>query len=133
MTKTLIIALIFFALSNITGFGQEEKDKIKMKTNSNSADSVEYELIVIDPGFESWYLIKQKEQYSQNYFRLKNIQYVTEWNNLYMTSGKFSELLTDRIDYDPFIEYPRELDSKLYWYFIYFEETNNLKLLPYNR
>jgi hypothetical protein len=131
--KTFLIAITFFATFSVAGFGQNENRRIKMESAPVSVDSTEYELIVIDPGFDSWYITRQIEQHSHEYYKLKNIQYVTEWNNRLRTSGKYSDLFNSTIDYDPSVNYPFELDSKLYWYFVYFEETNNMKLLPYSR
>jgi hypothetical protein len=94
-------------------------------------DSVEYELIIIDQGFETWLLTnaKPKAFYSQTYYENWNQQYVNEWNNRY-TSGMSPNLYESYVDYDPNIDYGLDLNYKLYNYFRYFEESNNLTLIP---
>ncbi len=45
-------------------------------------DSISYELIVLDPGFESWYLLHgtPAKYRSQSYYEGWNHQYVSAWN-----------------------------------------------------
>ncbi len=45
-------------------------------------DNLEYELIIIDIGFESYLqsIAKPAHFYSQSYYETKNKFYVTEWN-----------------------------------------------------
>ena len=94
-------------------------------------DSVEYELIIIDPGFDTWLLTKpSKEYYSQNYYEQKNRLYVMEWNYRYM-AGKDRGKYETYIDYLPGIDYGLDLNYKLFYYFKYFEETNNIMLDKY--
>jgi hypothetical protein len=133
MKKFILFGVILLNLLSIEVYGQKENERVKVNPAEVSSDSIEYELLVFDPGFEFWYLTKPIEQHLHQYYRLKNIQYVSEWNNQFLSSGKYSQLLMNRIEYDQSVNYPAELDTKLYWYFIYFEETNNIKLLPYSR
>ena len=90
-------------------------------------DSAEYELIVFDPGFETWYMLKNSPalDHSIDYYKNWNYQYVQEWNHKSGTS-RYSRLLGPPITYDPNENYPIEIEHKLYYYFQYVE--NELKI-----
>ena len=93
-------------------------------------DSTEYELIVFDSGFETWYLIKNSHAlyHSINYYKNWNRQYVDEWNYKSMSS-RYSRFLGSPIEYDPLENYPMEIEHKLYYYFQYVEEVLKIPLL----
>lgn len=132
MEKRLVLFLILL-MSVLSLNAQRDKGKIKVVKDPVSVDSVTYELIVLDPGFETWYITRQLDQHSDDYFRLKNIVYVQEWNNRYMNQSLYRNIYDCYIDYDPQINYGYEFNSRLYYYFKYFEEVNGLKLLPDSR
>lgn len=85
-------------------------------------DQDEYELIIIDPGFDSWFITHAKpaEFYSLSYYESKNRIYVTSWNELFYQYGGGSPF-ENRIDYDFHTDYGLELNYKLFWYFKYVE------------
>ncbi len=87
-------------------------------------DSLEYAVIIIEPGFESWLVSQPPRNYhSQSYLQTKNRLWVSEYNNRVNQSQKFSRnLYTDRIDYDPNTNYGYEVNYLLYNYFVYFQE-----------
>ncbi|HRT33797.1 MAG TPA: DUF6146 family protein [Bacteroidales bacterium] len=92
-------------------------------------DTVEYELIVFDPGFESWLISNPHSQhmYSNEYLQNMNYQYVIAWNYLYSRGDPRVE---SYLDYDPTVKYNYDFNYKLFMYFKYFEETNRIKLIP---
>lgn len=98
---------------------------------NNETDSVEYELIVFDPGFESWYLSHSKPDwyYSQTYYEMWNRQYVTAWNNKTMTP-RYSRFFETTIDYNPFVDYGLELNHRLFYYFMFVENKLKIPILP---
>lgn len=111
-----------------------QSDTLKFEPSKvEEGDTTEYELIVLDPGYES-FLITQpsKDFYSENYYKSWNNRYVQEWNNRYTLHGK-SGLYETYIDYDPNTEYGLELEYRLYNFFLYFEKMNGVKLLPRGR
>lgn len=93
-------------------------------------DSTEYELLVFDTQFESWYAMKNSPALSRSktYYHNWNTQYVQEWNNRVMTS-RHSDLYGDRIDYDFNVDYPFEIEHKLFYYFQYVEQVLHVPLL----
>ncbi len=95
------------------------------------ADTVEYELIIIDPGFDSWFISHAKPVwfYSQSYLESWNRQYVTAWNSKTM-SGRQNRFFETYIDYLPHIDYGLELNYKLFYYFQYVERKLRVPVLP---
>ncbi len=96
-------------------------------------DELEYEIIIIENGFDSW-LATQKPMwyYSEPTLEIKNYQYVTEWNNRVRQPNRYDPNLYEMlIDYDPNIHYGLEVNYKLYMYFKFFEKKYHQKLLYY--
>ena len=92
-----------------------------------SKDSLEYELIIIDNGFDTWLLKNDhmKGQYENTHLQNLNSIYSNTWNQLYMTGDRRIE---SYIDYDTRIDYGFDFNYKLFMYFKYFEEVNRVDL-----
>lgn len=87
-------------------------------------DDLEYEIIIIEPGFNFWLTSTAKPEgfYSQTFMESRNYQYVIEWNQRVLQPQRFDPNLYElRIDYQPGIDYGYEVNYKLYNYFIYFQ------------
>jgi hypothetical protein len=133
MTKATIIILIALLFFFSDAFSQGEKTVQKQASDTISADSVEYELIVIDPGFDTWLYTKPPMWfYSNEYYAYMNRLYVSEWNYRYSTFKNHGEY-DSYIEYKPETDYGLELNYKLYYYFKYFEEKHRTKLYPSSR
>ena len=133
MKKTVLIIMVILFAIYTNGFSQNKKDRIKVKPDTTALDSMEYELIVLDPGYEIWLVTKPpKEFYSKEYYEQKNSLLVSEWNQRYLTISN-NGLYESYIDYDATIDYGLNLNYKLYYYFRYFEETNHIKLINSSR
>lgn len=94
-------------------------------------DELEYEIIIIEPGFNFWLLSTARPEgfYSQQYMETRNYQYVIEWNQRVMQPSLYRpDLYEMQIDYQPNIDYGYEVNYKLYNYFIYFQLTYNQRL-----
>ena len=129
----LAFAAVLFACNSqkkvVTG---EVKEKVEITADN---DSTEYELVVMDPGYES-FLITQpypKNYYSNNYYRNWNYQYVTEWNYRYDNPNRYGDFYETRIDYDPNIDYGIDLNYRLYQYFQFIRKEYGIVLLPRDR
>jgi len=108
-----------------------QQDTLRFEQNVVADDSVQYELIVIDPGYESFLLMqKPMEFYSQHYYESWNQRYVTEWNYRHSQPLRYGDMYETYIDYSPHIDYGLELNYKLYYYFLFFEKKNGVNLLP---
>ncbi|KAF2331761.1 DUF6146 family protein [Flavobacterium ginsenosidimutans] len=99
-----------------------------------SNDSLEYEVIIIDNGFNYWL---NTRAYPRNYHTLaflenKNYQYVTEWNIRASQPNRYNPNLYEMtIDYQPQIHYGYEVNYLIYNYMIYFQNTYKQKLAGY--
>ena len=97
-------------------------------------DELEYEIIIIDPGFATWLVSRAQPEgfYSQQYMENRNRIYVMEWNQRVMLPQQFNPNLYElRIDYDQNIDYGYDVNYKLYNYFIYFQIKYNQRLGPF--
>jgi len=93
------------------------------------SDSTEYEIIIIDPEFDHWYLINfsPAKDYSNPYYRSKNQAAVIAWNDYY-TRNRYHRVIEDYIYYDNSVDYGMEVNRKLYWYFKFVEDTFKIRL-----
>lgn len=96
-----------------------------------TSDALEYEIIIIEPGFNSWLSSRAQPEgyYSQSYMESRNWVMVQQWNARVLQPIKYNpDLYQLRIDYRPGINYGFDLNYKLYNYFIYFQLTYNQRL-----
>lgn len=94
-------------------------------------DSLEYEVIIIDSGFNSWLASNAKPRgyYSESYLEGRNQIYVNEWNSRVLQPQRYSpEMYGMHIDYNPTIHYGYEVNYLIYNYMIYFQITNKQQL-----
>ncbi len=94
-------------------------------------DSLEYEVIIIDPGFNSWLASNARPRgfYSESYLESRNQIYVTEWNIRASQPQLYNPNLYEvRIDYNPSIRYGYEVNYLIYNYMVYFQITNKQQL-----
>lgn len=93
-------------------------------------DSLKYEVIIIDPGFNTWLVsrARQRGYYSHQYLETKNRLWVMEWNSRVLQAQRYSNMYQMRIDYDSQTDYGYEVNYLLYNYLVYFQITNNQKL-----
>ena len=106
--------------------------RVDIKNQDNvKSDSVEYELIIFDPGFDAWYVSNSKPiwYHSKEYYETWNHQYVVSWNSKAISSH-FSKYFETTIDYDFTIDYGSELNHKLFYYFQYVEKVLKINILP---
>lgn len=98
---------------------------------SEQKDSTEYELVIFDPGFESWFVSHSRPSWyhSPEYYKNWNQQYVTAWNAKAM-SPRYSRFFESTIGWDPFVDYGLELNHRLFYYFQYVEKELKIPILP---
>jgi len=107
----------------------KESDTVKIAN-----DELEYEIIIIEPGFNFWVASRAQQRgfYSQSYLENRNRIYVIEWNQRVLNPQRFNPNLYEmQINYDPHIDYGYEVNYLLYNYFIYFQLTYNQRLGPF--
>lgn len=115
-----------------TSRNEEVLENLKLNdTVSILNDALEYEIIIIEPGFNFWLASTAKPEgyYSQPYLESRNLIYVNEWNSRVMQPQSYNpDLYEMQIDYQPGIDYGYEVNYKLYNYFIYFQLTYKQRL-----
>ncbi|MDD4799991.1 MAG: DUF6146 family protein [Proteiniphilum sp.] len=128
MKKTIY----FFAVAALLAACSGPKGMVRIEPNGNTAeeDSVAYELIVFDAGFESWYMLQNApaRYRSQQYYEQWNRQYVSEWNNL-ATHPRRRSFFQPIMGYEPGVNYGFELNHKLFYYFQYVEQVLGIPIL----
>jgi hypothetical protein len=136
MKKIAISLLLIIALASChfdKNIVPKEKKSIAEKTSDTiriANDSLEYEVIIIDSGFNSWLYGNAKPRgfYSESYLENRNQIYVTEWNNRVMQPQRYNNLYEMQINYDRNIHYGYEVNYLIYNYMIYFQITNKQQL-----
>ncbi|MCM4157423.1 DUF6146 family protein [Gramella sp. AN32] len=91
-------------------------------------DSLEYEIIIIEPGFNSFInsYAKPRGYFEQNYLENKNRFLVTEYNQRVRQPLQYnSNLYLNEINYDQNVDYGYEVNYLLYNYFVYFSRQYN--------
>jgi hypothetical protein len=87
-------------------------------------DSLEYEIIIMDIGFETYLntIAKPMNFYSKEYYETKNRFYVSEWNSRTLNPLRYrKDIYENQIDYDFNVDYGIEVNYKLYNYFKFVE------------
>ena len=116
-----------------------EEEKAAFQSNDDepvtiSNDSVEYEITIIELGFNTWLrsIARPRGFYSQQYMENRNNIYVINWNQRVMQPMQFNPNLYEmQINYDSNIDYGYEVNYQLYNYFIYFQRKYNQRLGPF--
>jgi hypothetical protein len=126
------LLIIACATTNTTDAAHTDKEsKTKsLDTVRIANDSLEYEIIIIEPGFQSW-LVTQPPRgyYIQKVLENRNLFSVQEYNRRVLDSRyNRTNLYEQQIDYQPGIDYGYEVNYLLFNYFEFFEETYNQKL-----
>jgi hypothetical protein len=103
----------------------EKNDTIRIAN-----DSLQYEIIIIEPGFEAWLTTqKPRNYYSLLYLENRNIRFVTEWNNRVAQPYRYYPILYEmRIDYFMHVHYGYEVNYLLYHYFLFFQSRYKQRL-----
>ncbi|MCL9770877.1 DUF6146 family protein [Flavobacterium sp. HXWNR69] len=131
----LLLFVGFSALTACTSMHNENKFKDKPKLESDTIrianDKIEYEILIIDSGFTSWFnsFAKPRNYYSQSFLESRNRVWVTEWNRRATLSFQYDpNLYGMTIDYQQNVDYGYEVNYMLYNYLVYFQLTHNQKL-----
>ncbi|MGV9002944.1 DUF6146 family protein [Flavobacterium sp.] len=136
--KYLIGSLILFVLLTSCKSSKSGFKNINNQTAPAANDTIkivnealEYEVIIIDGGFNSWLAATAKPRgyYSENYLEDRNAIFVQEWNSRVNQPMTYNTNLYElRIDYDQLIHYGYEVNYLIYNYMIYFQIKNNQRL-----
>ncbi|AXT19961.1 hypothetical protein D7030_02225 [Flavobacteriaceae bacterium AU392] len=143
MKNIIIVFLIALAMYSCKTSNKAIVDKLpEIKetalTNNDTVrianEELEYEIIIIEPGFYPWLrsIARQRGYYSQKFLESRNRILVTEYNIRVNQPLQFDpNLYQNRIDYSSFTDYGYEVNYLLYNYFLFFQLEFNQKLGPY--
>ena len=130
----LVSILILIVNCNTTKHNNTNESKAITTVSDTlkiSNPDLEYEILIIEPGFNTWLETSAKPSgfYSKTFMETRNIEYVNIWNqrvNQYRNNTK--GLYEMEIDYQSNIDYGYDVNYKLYNYFIYFQLTYKQRL-----
>jgi hypothetical protein len=136
MKNTLyIIALValFIACSGSKNTTYDSDKNVAAVANDTvriANDSLEYEVIVIEPGFYGWLATQPPRGfYTQSAMEISNKFDVLEYNLRARDPMRYGTTLYPfPIDYDRNVDYGYEVNYLLFNYFIFFEQRYNQKL-----
>ncbi|TRO66594.1 DUF6146 family protein [Christiangramia sabulilitoris] len=126
----LLLGLLVYSCGT-TGNKKFPSDRIANAENDTvriANDSLEYEIIIIEPGFNLFInsYAMPRGYYSQNYLENKNKFLVTEYNQRVNQPMIFNpNLYLNEINYESDIDYGYEVNYLLYNYFVYFSRQYN--------
>ncbi len=110
-------------------FDQKVGDTITIVSNKT-----EYEIIIIEPGFNFWLqsIAKPEGYYSQSFLENRNRILVSEWNRRVLLPQQYDPQLYElQIAYEWNIDYGYDVNYKLYNYFVYFQRKYRQQLGPF--
>lgn len=133
---TLLVVSTILACSSSNNLNTANSSEKEFTTKGNdtvtiASEKTEYEIIIIEPGFNYWLqsVARPEGFYSQSFLENRNQILVTEWNLRVLQPQRFDPNLYElQIDYDPNIDYGYEVNYKLYNYFVYFQRRYNQRL-----
>lgn len=113
--------------STKSAINSQEKEEPVVIAN----DSLEYEITIVDVGF-NYYLQSIAQPigyYSQNYLENWNRIYVVNWNIRAQNPTRYDpNIYFNVIDYDPKIDYGLDLNYKLFNYFQFAQRKYRMRL-----
>jgi hypothetical protein len=124
------LSLFVFIIIASAGFASKFEpfvnppDTLKFEPIDESKDSVEYELIIFDPAFDSWFFKNRRpiDFFEKSYLESWNSQLVPQWNSALVSPRHRDCAPTTYLDYRPEIDYGKELNYKLFYYFMYTQQ-----------
>ena len=133
----MVILFVIGCSTTKSNFETSGKTSVAKKTPTKNDtirianDSLEYEVIIIDPGFNIWLnsVARPRGFYSQSVLENRNIFFVSEYNRRVLEPFRYNPSLYEmRIDYQSNINYGYEVNYLLYNYFMYFQREYRQKL-----
>lgn len=133
---SILVLIVAFASCNSPKQTVSEREAAEQPQDTVriANEELEYEIIIIEPGFYNWLSTQQpRGYYGQEYLERKNLQWVMEWNRRVMNFQLYPPTLYQlEINYQSNIDYGYEVNYLLFNYFVYFQRTYNQKF-PGNR
>lgn len=138
MKKNALFILFFIVIivacsSKKTITTSAETTAISGDTLRIANEKLEYEVIIIDAGFNSWFVrfARPREFYQQSFLETRNRFWILEYNRRVNNLQYNRELYEMNINYESNIDYGFEVNYLLYNYLLYFQLTNKQQLGGY--
>ena len=128
------LCFIIYACSSskqTSSISQNENHSTASDTVKIANEELEYEIIIIEPGFNSWLVSRAMPRnfHSQTYMESRNQVWVNEYNNRVLQSMRYDpNLYQMQIDYRRGIDYGYEVNYMLFNYLVYFQQTYKQQL-----
>lgn len=109
----------------------DDKPKLESDTIRISNKEIEYDVIIIDGGFTSWFntYARPRSFYTQSYLEARNRVWVLEWNRRAMFPSQYNPNLYEMtINYETNVDYGHEVNYMIYNYLVYFQLTKKQQL-----
>ncbi|MFL1895582.1 DUF6146 family protein [Aquimarina sp. 2-A2] len=129
-TFILVIVLLITVIgcSSTQNTSEIKKDKDAVQDTVRIAnDSLEYEIIIIEPGFNAW-LVTQPPRgfYTEQFLETRNRRNVIDYNQRVRQPFRYDpNIYMQEINYEPTIHYGYEVNYLLYNYFLFLEQRYN--------
>lgn len=136
---TSIIIGLFISCNSSKDYSSKESENSKIESDTIKIvnEELEYEIIIIDGGFSSWFntFAKPRGFYSQSYLESRNRFWVIEYNSRTNNPMNYRNIYEWPIDYSNNVDYGYEVNYMLYNYLVYFQLKNkqNLGFYPARR
>lgn len=126
----IIAAIVGCSTVNTEKVNKKSISKVQNDTIRIANDSIDYEIIIFEPGFNAWLATQPSRGfYSQSTMEMSNYLKLTIYNLRVQNPIRYDyNLYPMRIDYDRRIDYGYEVNFMLYNYFLFFEQKYNQKL-----
>lgn len=127
LSTFLVVFVLIFSCKTTNTNIQNSTEDVVSKTSDTvriANDDLEYEIIIIEPGFNYWLesVAREKGYYSQQFLETRNIQLVLAYNQRVIQPHVYDPNLYEwQINYQRGIDYGYDVNYKLYNYFIYFQ------------
>ncbi|WP_019038682.1 DUF6146 family protein [Psychroflexus tropicus] len=111
--------------SESTMSSETENDTVRIAN-----DSLEYEIIILEPGFNAWIATQRpRGYYGQTFLEQRNRIFVTNYNIRANNPSQFGpDLYPQQINYEFDVDYGYEVNYLLYNYFLYFQQKYRQRL-----
>lgn len=135
--KSIIAVLLMGIAIAVSCKSKDVQNDSRITVNESEKDTIvienkelEYEIIIIDYGFDSWLATQRPmEYYTQPTLESKNLFWVMSYNRRVLRPDMYNpDLYRQTIDYDPKIDYGMEVNYLLYKYFEFFQKRYKQKL-----
>ena len=118
-------------LVSCSSISKNKQDGLKEEPVVIKNDSVEYEITIIDPGFNNFLVTVARPPgyHSQIFLENKNRFYVSIWNSRVNNPARFNPNIYENIIlYDPNVDYGYDVNYKLFNYFEFAQQKYRMRL-----